>query len=69
MYEELMVEVRVLSDNNREDCAMKDVIGTTAVIAAIALGIVVAIMAPKGFQLGPPDPIANPVDVEPSSSQ
>jgi uncharacterized membrane protein (DUF441 family) len=69
MHEELMMEVRVLRRENVEDCAMKDVIGTTAVIAAIALGIVVAIMAPKGFQLGPPDPIANRVDVETSSSQ
>lgn len=36
---------------------MKSILQTATVIAAIAASIVIAMMAPKGFRLGPEAPI------------
>lgn len=36
---------------------VKSILQTTMVIAAIAVSIVIAMMAPKGFRLGPETPI------------
>lgn len=36
---------------------MKDIVQTSAIIMTIAASIVFAFMAPKGFRLGPSDPI------------
>ena len=49
--------------------AMKEILQTAAIIASIAVGIVFAIMAPKGFQLGPPDPVAAASEIEPQPAE
>ena len=43
---------------------MKDIAQTAAIIATIAASIVIAIMAPKGFQLGPQNPIVAVSEME-----
>lgn len=41
---------------------VKSILQTTTVIAAIAASIVIAMMAPKGFRLGPETPIIAETD-------
>jgi uncharacterized membrane protein (DUF441 family) len=48
---------------------MKDILQTTAVITAIAASIVIAIMAPKGFQLGPQNPIVATSEMNQAETQ
>jgi hypothetical protein len=38
---------------------MRQLAGTATVIATIAVAIVLLFMAPKGFEIAPPDPLVN----------
>lgn len=42
---------------------MKDLTSTVAVIGCIAVAIALAFLAPKGFQLGDPAPIATAAEI------
>ena len=38
---------------------MREFVNTAIIIALIAIAVVVLLLAPKGFQFGPPDPIVS----------
>ncbi len=38
---------------------MREFVNTAIIIALIAIAVVLLLLAPTGFQFGPPDPIVN----------
>jgi hypothetical protein len=38
---------------------MRELAGTAALIASIAIAVVLLLMAPKGFEIAPPDPVVS----------